>query len=60
MATLLIIVATFLLMWLIKRAWSGRRNKFVYPPGPPGLPFIGNALQFGNMAPHIKHQEFSK
>ena len=60
MATLLIVVATFLLMWLIKRAWSGRRNKFVYPPGPPGLPFIGNALQFGNMAPHIKHQEFSK
>ena len=59
MEILYLLAATLILILLVRRLF-GRRNRYIYPPGPMGLPFVGNALQFGNIAPHLKHEEFSE
>nr|XP_004249946.1 cytochrome P450 83B1 [Solanum lycopersicum] len=55
---LLFVAIPICLIFLLPNAkWSGK-NKV--PPGPIGLPFIGNLHQFDTLAPHIYFWELSK
>ncbi|XP_060557494.1 steroid 17-alpha-hydroxylase/17,20 lyase-like isoform X2 [Ruditapes philippinarum] len=48
------LVVVLLAHWMIQK-W-----KFNYPPGPPGLPLIGNALQLNGLIFHKQAFEWSK
>ena len=61
MAYLFIIITTVLLILVLSKCFLVRReNKYTYPPGPKGLPFLGNVLQFKDVAQHLKHHELSR
>lgn len=47
----------FFLLFLLKH---GNRRKTLLPPGPPGLPIIGNLYQLDNLAPHRYLWQLSK
>ncbi|CAL8148701.1 unnamed protein product [Orchesella dallaii] len=54
------IIWTILLALTLYIFYKKRKAKnSAYPPGPPGLPIIGNLLQLGNV-PHKKMMEWSK
>lgn len=40
--------------------FSERSRVRKYPPGPPGLPFIGNVLDLATKSPHLYYRELSK
>lgn len=46
------------LIFLLPKAKRSGKNKV--PPGPTGLPFIGNLHQFDSLAPHIYFWNLSK
>ena len=60
METLFAIFLSLIVIIIVKLLNDRRGKKYVLPPGPFGLPLVGNALQFGNIPPHIKHMEWSK
>ena len=41
--------------------WAAtRKPKYCMPPGPKGLPYIGNAFQLDSMRPHLTLEEWTK
>ncbi|XP_049379640.1 6,7,8-trihydroxycoumarin synthase-like [Solanum stenotomum] len=55
---LLFVAIPICLIFLLPKAKRGGKNKV--PPGPLGLPFIGNLHQFDCLAPHIYFWKLSK
>ncbi|KAL8505336.1 hypothetical protein ACS0TY_016536 [Phlomoides rotata] len=58
--TAFLIFPAFLLFLFHKTLQPGPKPPLQYPPGPPGLPFIGNLHQFDNATPHIYLSQLSK
>lgn len=59
--TLLTLVAGFVAvvsLWIARSLATRSRAKL--PPGPPGIPLIGNALQIPNHTPWVYYTELSK
>lgn len=55
--TLSVAGAILLLLWLTFR---GKAQALPYPPGPKGLPIIGNALDIDPKAPQLTYAEWGK
>ena len=55
-----LIVAVFFVVVLTIYFISQRRNRASLPPGPPGLPILGNILDMMKSHPWIKYAEWSK
>ena len=50
---------TMISVWLAIRAIRGRADP-PYPPGPKGLPILGNALDIDMNEPHLTYTEWGK
>lgn len=50
--------ATVVGLWVLV-TWA-RKSKLPYPPGPKGLPFIGNALDIDRKRPHLTYAQWGK
>lgn len=51
-----VILTIFYLAVLIRKRAQGRS----LPPGPPGLPLLGNALSMASQRPWVKYTEWSR
>ncbi|XP_006358766.1 cytochrome P450 83B1-like [Solanum tuberosum] len=58
MLFLLFVALPIILIFLLPKAKKGAKN--TQPPGPVGLPFIGNLHQFDSLTPHIYFWKLSK
>lgn len=52
-------VVTTIGLWLSIRTIRGEANP-PYPPGPKGLPILGNALDIDMNEPHVTYTEWGK
>jgi hypothetical protein len=47
--------ASILFIYLSAKLWTTGRRERGLPPGPPVVPFLGNALQFPKRFPHFRY-----
>lgn len=57
---LVVLISIFLFIFQTRRRGNERKHVLHRPPGPPGLPIIGNLHQFLSNCPHLYFHELSK